>query len=256
MPRAMLELVGVSKSFGAQAVLRGVSLTVAEGHTCVLLGRSGAGKTVLLKLLLGLLEPDAGQVRVDGDDLATLDEAGREALHRKMGVLFQNGALFDSLTVYENLAFPLRERTKKRPAEIREAITRALALVGLSGTEDEFPAALSGGMQKRVAFARAVVLEPKILLYDDPTAGLDPLTTALITDEMVDARHQLGVGITTLAITEDLPSAFRVADQVVLLHEGVIVEDAPPEVFQRSKHPAVRAFLHDWLARRAAGEQA
>jgi phospholipid/cholesterol/gamma-HCH transport system ATP-binding protein len=247
--RPMIELLGVHKAFGEQEVLRGVELVVPEGSTCVLLGVSGSGKTVLMKHIDGLLTPDQGTVRVDGEDLSLLSRHGLEQVRRKLGILFQAGALFDSLTVFDNVAFPLRERAHLREEEVAEKVRHTLALVGLQDTEDLYPAELSGGMQKRVAFSRAVVLQPKVLLYDDPTAGLDPLTTESVIDVIVTGRQR--VGATSFIVTPDVSLAFHVADRLEMLHEGRIVEYSPPDEFRRSQHPAVQAFLHDWFQREA-----
>ncbi len=247
--RAMIEVRGLTKAFGAQEVLRGVDLVVPEGTTCVLMGVSGSGKTVLMKHLLGLLQPDRGTVSVDGEDLSQLDEEGMDRLRRKMGILFQANALFDSLTVFDNVAFPLRERTRMSEAEIREAVRKSLAVVGLTHAAQRFPGELSGGMQKRVGFARAAILQPKILLYDDPTAGLDPLTTASVNEVIFTGKQQLGA--TSLLISPDVASAFRVGDTLALMHEGRVVEVGKPDDFRRSEHPAVKAFLHTWLQRQS-----
>jgi phospholipid/cholesterol/gamma-HCH transport system ATP-binding protein len=242
----MIEFEGVHKAFHGQEVLRGVDLVVPEGTTCVLLGQSGSGKTVLLKHLIGLIKPDRGVVRLDGEDVAALDEKGLKAMRLKLGILFQAGALFDSLSVFDNVAFPLREREHLPPGQVKKRVEEVLKLVELEGVGEQFPAALSGGMRKRVAFARSIIVTPRVMLYDEPTAGLDPITTEHLTEEMVAAKKRLG--ITTLAITYNLQSAFRIADSVALLHEGRIVAQAPPLEFQASSHPAVKAFLRDWLA--------
>lgn len=247
--KLMIEVRDLHKSFGDHPVLRGVNLEVTEGSTCVLMGVSGSGKTVLMKHLVGLLHPDRGTVQVDGEDLSKLNEAGLDALRRKLGILFQANALFDSLTVYDNVAFPLRQRTNMSEDEIREAVNKALAVVSLSHATQKFPGELSGGMQKRVGFARAAILQPKILLYDDPTAGLDPLTTASVNEVIFTGKQQLGA--TSLVITPDVASAFRVGDVLALMHEGRVVEVGPPDQFRRSEHPAVKAFLHTWLQRQA-----
>jgi phospholipid/cholesterol/gamma-HCH transport system ATP-binding protein len=242
-----IELCDVHKWFGEQPVLRGVTLAVRRGESVALLGRSGAGKTVLLKHLVGLLRPDRGRVLVDGVDLASLTDEGLDRVRRKMGILFQSGALFDSMTALQNVEFPLVERLRTPRAEAERRSRRALESVWLKGVEAAYPAELSGGMQKRLAFARAIVLEPQILLFDDPTAGLDPLSTQAVTQVMREGRDRMGA--TTLLVTHDLPVAFRIADRIALLHEGRIVEVAPPGEFQRSSHPAVIDFLHRWLER-------
>jgi phospholipid/cholesterol/gamma-HCH transport system ATP-binding protein len=247
--KPMIEVRGLRKSFGEREILRGVDLVVEEGTTCVLMGMSGSGKTVLMKHLVGLLQPDRGTVIVDGEDLSQLDEVGLDRLRRKLGILFQANALFDSLTVFDNVAFPLRERTQMREEEIQEAVRKSLAVVGLTQAARKFPGELSGGMQKRVGFARAAILQPHILLYDDPTTGLDPLTTASVTEVIFTGKQQLGA--TSLVISPDVATAFKVGDTLALMHEGRIVAAGPPGEFRHSKHPAVKAFLHTWLQRQA-----
>ncbi len=251
MTRALVTLRGVTKAFGDVRVLQGLDLEVYEGETFVLLGGSGSGKTVLMKHLEGLLQPDAGTVVVDGQDLR--DPKALEKVRHEIGVQFQSGALFDSLTVAQNIAFPLRELLHLAATEIDARVAALLELVGLREVAGRLPAELSGGMRKRLAFARAMALRPKLLLADEPTAGLDPITTETVDDALVAAHRQLGV--TAFVITHDLPTAFRIADRVGLLHEGRVIEVAPPEVFRASQHPAVRAFLKDWLAREASARE-
>ena len=242
----MIEIEDLHLAFD-QPVLRGVTLTVPEGTTCVLLGVSGSGKTVLMKTVIGLLRPDRGTVRVDGQDVHALGAEALRRLREKLGILFQAGALFDSLTVFDNVAFPLVERTRKSPAEVRAVVGRALSLMGLAGAGHLYPAELSGGMKKRVAFARAIVLEPRIVLYDEPTAGLDPPTTQRVADLVIAAKQELR--LTALATIYDLPTAFRVADRLAMLHEGRIVAEGTPDELTCSRHPAVQAFLRSWLER-------
>ncbi|QDE71996.1 MULTISPECIES: ABC transporter ATP-binding protein [Myxococcus] len=249
-----IEVRDLHKSFGDQHALRGVNLEVPEGTTCVLMGVSGSGKTVLMKHIMGLLRPDRGTVQVDGEDIARMNEAALDQMRRKQGILFQANALFDSLTVFDNVAFPLRERTRMPEAEIAETVNKTLERVGLSHATQRFPGELSGGMQKRVGFARATILQPKILLYDDPTAGLDPLTTAAVNEIITSGKQQLGA--TSLVITPDVASAFGMADHLALMHEGRIVEYGPPDAFRESQHPAVKAFLRNWLQRRAQSRRA
>jgi len=244
-----IEVRDLHKSFGDNAALRGVNLEVPEGTTCVLMGVSGSGKSVLMKHIMGLMQPDRGVVLVDGEDVAKMDEAALSQMRRKQGILFQANALFDSLNVYDNVAFPLRERTRMSESEIQQTVDKTLASVGLSHAKTRFPGELSGGMQKRVGFARAAILQPKILLYDDPTAGLDPLTTASVNEIIFTGKQQLGA--TSLVITPDVASAFGMADNLALMHEGRVVEYGPPDTFRESKHPAVQAFLRNWLRRRA-----
>ncbi|GEN13065.1 phospholipid/cholesterol/gamma-HCH transport system ATP-binding protein [Myxococcus fulvus] len=245
----VIEVKDLHKTFGDNAALRGVNLEVPEGTTCVLMGVSGSGKSVLMKHIMGLMRPDRGFVKVYGDEVAKMDEATLNQMRRQQGVLFQANALFDSLNVYDNVAFPLRERTKMSEEEIRQTVDKTLAMVGLSHATTRFPGELSGGMQKRVGFARAAILQPKILLYDDPTAGLDPLTTASVNEIIFTGKQQLGA--TSLVITPDVASAFGMADHLALMHEGRIVEYGPPDAFRESQHPAVQAFLKNYLRRRA-----
>ncbi|ATB41769.1 methionine ABC transporter ATP-binding protein [Cystobacter fuscus] len=244
-----IEVRELHKSFGDQQALRGVELVVPEGTTCVLMGMSGSGKSVLMKHIMGLLRPDRGAVLVEGQEVAKMDEATLDQMRRKQGILFQANALFDSLNVFDNVAFPLRERTRMPEEEIRQTVNETLAKVGLSHAAQRFPGELSGGMQKRVGFARATILRPRILLYDDPTAGLDPLTTAAVNEIIVTGKQQLGA--TSLVITPDVASAFGMADSLALMHEGLIVASGPPDVVRESPHPAVKAFLRNWLARRS-----
>ncbi|HLL54170.1 MAG TPA: ABC transporter ATP-binding protein [Myxococcaceae bacterium] len=249
-PDPMIELLDLHKSYGGDRVLDGVDLVVPEGTTTVLLGSSGSGKTVLLKHIIGLLRPDRGTVRVDGEDVGSLDFEGLTRMRLKLGIVFQAGALFDSLTVFENVAFPLREHLHLPEPEVAKRVRRTLELVDLGGVEQSFPAELSGGMRKRVAFARAIVHEPRLLLCDEPTAGLDPITTTYVADAIGIARRELG--ITSLVITSDLRVAFWLADELALLHQGKIVSHGTPEAFSRSRDPAVRNFIHDYLAQVAA----
>ncbi|WP_257457890.1 ABC transporter ATP-binding protein [Archangium lipolyticum] len=244
-----IEVRDLHKSFGDNHALRGVDLAVPEGTTCVLMGISGSGKSVLMKHIMGLLRPDRGTVLVEGQDVAKMDEAALNQMRRKQGILFQANALFDSLTVFDNVAFPLRERTQMPEEEIEKTVNQTLAKVGLSHAATRYPGELSGGMQKRVGFARATILQPKILLYDDPTAGLDPLTTAAVNEIITTGKQQLGA--TSLVITPDVASAFGMADTLAIMDEGHIVAVGPPDVVRESPHPAVKAFLRNWLARRS-----
>jgi phospholipid/cholesterol/gamma-HCH transport system ATP-binding protein len=235
------------KSLGGQPVLRGVNLRVARGETCAILGRSGSGKTVLLKHLLGLMAPDRGRVAVFGQELATADRASMERVRQRLGVLFQADGLFDSLTSFENVAFPMRERTHATRTEIHRRVRQVLEWVRLKGIDDRFPGELSGGMRKRLAFARSIVLEPELLLLDDPTAGLDPLTSRAVIDVIRRGRDELG--LTAVVITHDLVCAFETAHRIAFLHEGRIVIHAPPEELLGCPHPAVRAFIDHWRER-------
>lgn len=244
----MIEVVDLHKSFGATKVLTGISLAVPAGTTCVILGGSGSGKTVLMKHMIGLLKPDSGKVIIDGEDVVPMGAAEIERVRRKFGMVFQAAALFDSMTVYENVAFPLREHTKLSEEEIRAKVRSKLDLMGLKpSVEGRFPADLSGGMRKRVGLARAVVMDPKIVLYDEPTTGLDPITTDYVDDMILAAQRELGV--TSVVISHDISSAFNVADQIAFLSKGVIVESGSPEKLRASQQPAVKVFLETWFGK-------
>ena len=248
---ALIELRDVHKAFGDVVVLRGVTLTIAEGETFVLLGRSGSGKTVMLKLIEGLMQPDAGVVLLEGHDLHTATGRELRELRGLLGIQFQSGALFDSMSVFDNVAFPLRERRLlPTAAAIEQRVVETLKLVGLGDALEKLPAELSGGMRTRLAFARAYAVRPKVLLCDDPTAGLDPLLTEAVDEALRIGKRELGA--TILLVTQSLPTAFELGDRLGLLHEGQLVEVGAPEAFKASRHPAVQAFLHDWLARRDA----
>jgi phospholipid/cholesterol/gamma-HCH transport system ATP-binding protein len=232
---------GIEKAFAGKPVLRGVTLEVEAGETLVLLGGSGSGKSVLLKHLNGLLRPDRGEVEVDGTPLGPLDEERLVPIRRKVSMLFQQGALFDSLTVGDNVAYPLREHHLASEAEIPTRVREALAMVDLPGTEDQMPAALSGGMRKRAALARALALEPQALLYDEPTTGLDPVTAARINHLIRDVQRRLG--LTSVVVTHDIASAFFVADRMAFLSEGRIRFSGTPEEARASQDPALHEFL-------------
>jgi len=246
--RPMIEVIGLHKSFGDHHVLAGIDLAVPEGSTAVILGGSGSGKTVLMKHMIGLLKPDSGKVIVDGEDIVPFGPQELERVRRKFGMVFQGAALFDSMTVYENVSFPLKEHAKKlKEEEVREIVRTKLGIVGLKGVEEKFPADLSGGMRKRVGLARAIVLDPKIVLYDEPTTGLDPITTDYVDEMILDAKRELGV--TSVVISHDIASAFKVGDQVAFLSGGVIVEHGPPEQLRRSEQPALKLFLQTWFGK-------
>jgi phospholipid/cholesterol/gamma-HCH transport system ATP-binding protein len=246
--KPMIEVVDLHKTFGEQKVLTGINLQVPAGSTCVILGGSGSGKTVLMKHMIGLLKPDNGQVIIDGEDVVPLGARDLQRVRNKFGMVFQAAALFDSLTVFENVAFPLREHTKLSEDEIHAKVRAKLDLMGLKrDVEGKFPADLSGGMRKRVGLARAIVMDPKIVLYDEPTTGLDPITTDYV-DEMILAA-QNGLGVTSVVISHDISSAFNVADQIAFLSKGVIVAHGPPEQLRESEHPAVKVFLETWFGK-------
>lgn len=241
MPDSSIEIEGVWKRLGAKQVLRGVDLTVAEGESVVIIGRSGTGKSVLLKHVVGLIDPDRGAVRVDGRDVPALSVKELLDLRKRMGMLFQGGALFDSLTVAENVGLPLREHTRIAETQVDLLVHEKLHLVGLEGVETMRPSSLSGGMKKRAALARALALNPKIMLYDEPTTGLDPITADLI--NRLIRRLQERLGITSIAVTHDMRSAYHIGDRIAMLHEGRIHAIGTPAEIQASADPAVRQFI-------------
>ncbi|HJR34208.1 MAG TPA: ABC transporter ATP-binding protein [Gemmatimonadales bacterium] len=239
----MIELRGVKKRFGEQVVLDGVDFEVREGETLALLGPSGTGKSVLLKHINGLIRPDAGKVIVDGLEVATLPRRALSELRTRIGYVFQNGALFDSLSVFENVRLGLSDESKFNDLEYAERrVTECLKLVNLSpDTAKKFPAQLSGGMRKRVGIARAVAGAPKYLLYDEPTSGLDPVNADIV-DELVKRLDQ-ELGVTSVMVTHDVRGAFNVADRIALLSDGKIVLQGTPDEFRESEDPKVKAFL-------------
>lgn len=242
-----VELDRVSKAFGPHKVLDEVSLTVRHGSVMVMLGPSGTGKSVLLRCLVGLLRPDAGQVKIFGEDVAALDDTrprDRERLfkiRRRFGMLFQDGALFDDMDVGDNVAFPMRMHSDLGDAEIRARVADKLRRVGLPGAERKFPSELSGGMRKRVAFARAIALEPNIVLCDEPSSGLDPVMSATLDELILDLHKTLGM--TFIVISHDTAEARKIADTIGLLAKGKLVTYGPTEQVLRSNHPALRQFF-------------
>jgi phospholipid/cholesterol/gamma-HCH transport system ATP-binding protein len=243
----MIRISGLSKAFGDKEVLRGVSLDVEEGTTFVVLGASGSGKTVLLKHVIGLLRPDAGTVQVDGMDISALTGRALTEARRVFGMVFQGSALFDSMTVFDNVAFPVRERERRIPHdELLARVIESLRVVDLGeDVLDEWPSQLSGGMRKRVSLARALVANPKIVLYDEPTTGLDPITTNSVDSMITQAKHRRGV--TSMVISHDIASAFRVADRLAVLYDGRIAAQGTPEEVRRSDDPYVQRFLSLWF---------
>ncbi len=245
---AMIEVSGLHRSFGENHVLRGVDLAVEEGTTTVILGSSGSGKSVLMKHMIGLLTPDRGTVRVDGEEIQGLSEHGLARVRRKFGMVFQSAALFDSLNVFDNVAFPLVERGGLPRREIADRVHEKLDVVGLRGIDDRYPEEMSGGMRKRVALARALALDPKIVLYDEPTTGLDPIATEYVDEMIVSAQER--VGVTSVVISHDIGSAFAIADRCAVLHEGAVVAEGTPAELRESRQPFVRRFLALWYQRR------
>jgi phospholipid/cholesterol/gamma-HCH transport system ATP-binding protein len=237
----VIEFQDVHKAFGPKRVLEGLSLKIADAETMVIIGFSGTGKSVALKHIVGLLHPDAGDVIVDGKAVSTLDRDGLTALREGIGYVFQFAALFDSMTVAENLALGLRRRRELSDEEIDDRVREALALVDLSGTEEQLPAELSGGMRKRVGIARAIALRPRYILYDEPTTGLDPVTSAVIDRLMVRTREHLSV--TGVVVTHDMRSAYTVGDRIAMLYEGRIRQVGTVAEIQETEDPVVRQFI-------------
>jgi len=237
----IVRVVGLHKSFGPLRVLGGINLDIERGKTTVILGPSGTGKSVLLKHIVGLLRPDRGQVFFDGDEVSAMSERDLVEKRKAVGFLFQQGALFDSMNVAGNVGFPLVEHTRLDAAERAAKVERVLAMVGLSGSESKMPAELSGGQRKRIALARAIVLEPELVLYDEPTTGLDPIRADIINELM----HTLGthLGISSIVVTHDMVSANRIADRMVLLHGGQVIADGTPEQFHQSDSDRVQRFI-------------
>lgn len=237
----MIEVIDLHKSFGSQKVLDGVTLTVADHELIAVIGESGGGKSVLLRHFIGLLRPDRGSIVVDGKDIVKLRRTELDSVREKFGVVFQGGALFDSLTVYDNVAFPLREKTRLTAEEVHARVAEGLEDVGLSGMERKFPAEISGGMKKRVALARALIAEPSIVLFDEPTTGLDPVMLHAIHRLIVDAHRKYR--FTGVMISHDIPEIFDVADRIAFLYRGTIGVVGTPEEIRNSPDPVVRRFI-------------
>ena len=237
----MIEIINLCKAFNDHRVLDNVNLTIQTGETMVIIGCSGCGKSVLLKHIIGLLTPDSGQVIIDGTDITRLAPKALTEFRLKFGMLFQGAALFDSLTIAENVGFALAEHTAMSPSAIRQRVRECLALVGLKEIEEKFPAELSGGMRKRVGLARALALRPQIILYDEPTTGIDPIMGDVINDLIRDLRDKLKV--TSVVVTHDMKSAYKVGDRLAMLHDGGIVATGTPDEFKRSHHPVVAQFI-------------
>jgi phospholipid/cholesterol/gamma-HCH transport system ATP-binding protein len=237
-----IALRGVHKSFGPKVVLDGADLEVRDGESVVVIGGSGTGKSVLLKHIIGLLRPDSGTVEIDGVAIGELDRRELTRFRRRFGMSFQEGALFDSMNVGENVAFPLRRVSELSKSEIDDRVAECLRLVRLEGVDKKMPSELSGGMRRRVGFARAIALKPQILLFDEPNTGLDPVIKALIDELIISMRETLGS--TTVTITHDMRSAFRIADRIGMLHQGKIIALAPPEEFRQLDNPIIQQFIH------------
>ncbi|HHF42778.1 MAG: ABC transporter ATP-binding protein [Candidatus Aminicenantes bacterium] len=237
----MIRIVELHKSFRENHVLRGVNLEIAKGETRVICGQSGSGKSVLIKTLIGLMKPDRGQIWVDGVEITSLSEEELFKIRRKFGLLFQNAALFDSLTVEENVRFGLERYTNLSPAEIQRRVKEALELVGLRGVEKLMPHELSGGMKKRVGLARAIAYRPQIILYDEPSTGIDPIRADAINDLIIAMKKEIGV--TSIVITHDMVSAYKVADRISMLYQGKIIATGTPDEIRKTVNPIVRQFI-------------
>jgi phospholipid/cholesterol/gamma-HCH transport system ATP-binding protein len=238
----MIKIVDVYKSFGPKKVLQGLSLEIKWGETMVVIGQSGSGKSVLLKHLIGLLRPEGGEIFIDGQEITRLPEEELQKNARKFGMLFQSAALFDSLTVGENVAFGLKRYMSRPPEEIERIVAESLAKVGLKDIENLMPYELSGGMRKRVGLARAIAYKPEIILYDEPSTGIDPIRADAINDLIIGLKQDLCV--TSVIITHDMVSSYKVADRIAMLYEGRIIEVGTPAEIQASSNPVVQQFIH------------
>jgi phospholipid/cholesterol/gamma-HCH transport system ATP-binding protein len=248
----VIRVQGLRKRFGAQPVLRGLDLDIATGEIMVVIGRSGGGKSVLLKHLIGLLRPDAGTVVVDGVDITRLRGRDLDRVRDRYGVVFQGGALFDSMSVYDNVAFPLREKSLLAAGEVRERVEEKLEQVGLTGMGAKNPAEISGGMRKRVAIARALVTEPEIVFFDEPTTGLDPILVNTIHHLIVELHRKFR--FTAVMVSHEIPEIFEIADRVAMLHEGRIIEVGAPEALRASTNPIVQQFIRGDIEMVPAGQ--
>jgi phospholipid/cholesterol/gamma-HCH transport system ATP-binding protein len=237
----MIELRGIHKSFGSHKIISGVDLTINTGESMVIIGRSGCGKSVLLKHMIGLLRPDAGNVLIDGVDMAKAPQRILDKVRSDFGMLFQGAALFDSMNVFENVGFRLIEHTDMSMEEMRKRVSECLAMVGLRGIENVKPAALSGGMKKRVGLARAISMQPKIILFDEPTTGVDPVTGDLI-NNLIRGLHDT-LRTTSVTVTHDMKSAYKIADRIAMLYDRKIIAVGTPDEIKNSDNPTVRQFI-------------
>lgn len=237
----MIQIIDVYRSFGRQQVLKGINLQVQEGGIMAIIGRSGSGKTVLLKLLIGLLRPDRGRIMIEDTDITQLSGHRLDEIRERVGMLFQGGALFDSMTVLENVAFPLREKTKLSEQEISDKVEKMLASVGLSDMGYKYPAELSGGMKKRAALARTLITGPSIVLFDEPTTGLDPILVHATHQLILDTHREFGY--TAILVSHEIPEVFDIATRVAMIYEGRIIEEGTPEMILKSSDPLIRQFI-------------
>jgi len=249
-----IEIRDLHKTFGEQEVLKGVTLCAPRGKITTIIGGSGSGKSVMIKHLVGLLLPDKGEVVVDGQNLGELSSSELRKVRGKFGLVFQHAALFDSMTVEDNVAFPLRERTTKSRQEISKIVAEILERLDLPGIQKKYPSELSGGMKKRVGLARAIVLEPQFMVYDEPTTGLDPIMIRQVDDMIRDTQERFGV--TSIIISHDMASTFRLSHNIAMLHKGRIRLEGPPPLFQNSDDPEVEKFIYAIMTNPSANEEA
>lgn len=240
----MIKLVNVSMAFRNKQVLENINLEIAPGETMVIIGPSGSGKSTILRLMIGLLKPVAGEIWIDGREISGLSEDELNVIRRKMGMVFQYSALFDSMTVGENVAFGLRQHTSMSEEEIAQMVRRRLRMVGLAGQEAVMPSELSGGMKKRVSLARAIAVNPQIVLYDEPTAGLDPIMSTTI-DRLICSTRRI-MGVTSVVVTHHMASAFNIADRIAMIYDGRIIESGTVGEIKKSNNPIVQQFIHGW----------
>lgn len=237
----MIEIKQLHKSFRGNHVLRGINLTIKKGETIVIIGRSGCGKSVLLKHIIGLMKPDSGELSIDGEDITKYPKSKLNQLRQKFGMLFQGSALFDSMTVAENVGLGLNEHTNLTDKKIKKIATEKLKMVGLVGVEEIKPAELSGGMKKRVGLARAIAMEPEFVLFDEPTTGLDPIMADVINELIINLRNRLN--ITSIAVTHDIVSAYKIADKIAMLYKGKIIFVGTPEETKNTDNSVVQQFI-------------
>jgi phospholipid/cholesterol/gamma-HCH transport system ATP-binding protein len=237
----MIQVIDVHRSFGSQQVLRGINLRVQKGEILAIIGRSGSGKTVLLRLIIGLVRPNRGQILIEGTDITQLSGRRLDRVRERFGMLFQGGALFDSMTVFDNVAFPLREKTNLPPSEIAAQVQKMLENVGLGEMGYKFPAELSGGMKKRTALARALVTNPSSILFDEPTTGLDPILVHAI-HQLIQETHDT-FGYTAVIVSHEIPEVFEIATRIAVIHEGRIIAEGTPEMILKSPDPFIQQFI-------------
>lgn len=240
----MIKLVNVNMSYRGKQVLKDINLEVAKGEIIVIIGPSGSGKSTLLRLIIGLLQPSSGQIWVNGQEISKMNEHQLNLMRRHMGMVFQYSALFDSMSVGDNVAFGLHQHTDMKEEDIQKVVRRKLRMVGLAGHEADMPNELSGGMKKRVSLARAIAINPEIVLYDEPTAGLDPIMSTTI-DRLIASTRRI-LGVTSVVVTHHMSSAFNIADRIAMIHDGQIIEQGGVEDIKRSENRLVQQFIHGW----------